>query len=50
MRKEKKKKESKKERVKQSQERTWRGRKEKGMQKVCSHIFSERKSSFSLDL
>ena len=40
----KKGKKSKKER------KTWRGRKGKEMQKVCSPIFSERESSFSLEL
>ena len=38
-----------KNKAKEKRERGEEERK-KGMQKVCSHIFSERESSFSLDL
>ena len=48
MREEKKNRKAK--RKERKERKTWRGRKEKEMQKVCSPIFSERESSFSLDL
>ena len=45
-----KRKESKKERIKQKGKENVETKKGKEMQKVCSPIFSERESSFSLDL
>ena len=49
MRKEKKERKAKV-RNKTKESKTWRGRKEKEMQKVVLPNFSERESSFSLDL
>ena len=42
--------EKKNERIKQKERENVERRKGKEMQKVCSPIFSERESSFSLDL